>query len=320
MQKSLLSSGYFNGKSGIPPKTAALTFGISLACHAVLIAVLFFLPGYSSPVFNPFASAINVSLVSLPASRPELPAGSRASINSPVFEENKAVKQAPIKEEEPKEILKPAVKAAKIPKKTEEKTSEKLTRTVSLNSKTFPINKVEAIDLIKDAVKDMEKRVGESRPSSVEDAISKIKNQIESTDKTGRNESSYQVKGSGIKGGGIKGSAQGISGGGGSSNLPVGALDIYKAEIFYEIQGNWAYSEEIGGRSSGTAAVLVIKVMPNGEIEEIRFESRSQNRYLDESAYRAVQKSNPLPPLPEGYSMPYYEVGLRFGTSGLKQK
>jgi len=66
--------------------------------------------------------------------------------------------------------------------------------------------------------------------------------------------------------------------------------------------------------------VLVIKIMPGGEISDIRFERNSGNRYLDDSAYRAIQKSNPLPPVPEQYDRAYYEVGLRFGTGGLKQK
>jgi TonB family protein len=58
-------SGNFLGRTGIPPKTVILTFGISFACHAILIGALFFLPGYSKLPDSPFPSTINVSLVSL---------------------------------------------------------------------------------------------------------------------------------------------------------------------------------------------------------------------------------------------------------------
>ncbi|MFH2047193.1 MAG: TonB family protein [Pseudomonadota bacterium] len=307
MQEGFQFSGYFNGKNGIPQKTVALTFGVSFACHAVLIGVLFFLPGYSRPMFNPFPSAINVSLVSLPAGRPGPPAGKPAAKKSAAIVEKKVVKQVPAKVEKPKEISKPAVKAVK---KVQEKPVKKVSKAISLKPKTSPKKKVDSTELIKNAVKDMEKKVEGSRSASVNAAISKIRNQIDSAD---------QVKGSGSQTGAIKGAIPGISGGSGGSNLPIGIFDIYKAEIFYTIQQNWAYSEQIGGRGLDEMAVLVIKIMRNGEISDIRFESRSKNRYLDESAYRAIQKSNPLPPLPEGYSRPYYEVGLRFGTSGLKR-
>ena len=55
----------FLGGTGIPSKTMILTFGISFACHAILIGALFFLPEYRKPSGNPFPSTINVSLVSL---------------------------------------------------------------------------------------------------------------------------------------------------------------------------------------------------------------------------------------------------------------
>jgi colicin import membrane protein len=61
---------------------------------------------------------------------------------------------------------------------------------------------------------------------------------------------------------------------------------------------------------------LKIKILANGEIKEIRFEKRSGNRYLDESAYKALMKTNPLPPLPKGFKL--YEVGLIFTPKGLK--
>jgi len=67
-------------------------------------------------------------------------------------------------------------------------------------------------------------------------------------------------------------------------------------------------------------AVLAIKILRNGEIEDIWFDKKSGNAYLDDSAYKALVKSNPLPPLPKDYMRPDYKIGLRFGPKGLKNE
>jgi len=75
MKEEFQVLGYYNGTNGISGKTAVLTFCISFACHAVLIGVLFILPGYGKPVINHDYSAINVSLVSIPSNPPGRPGG-----------------------------------------------------------------------------------------------------------------------------------------------------------------------------------------------------------------------------------------------------
>jgi len=65
MKERFQVSENFLGGTGIPSKAMVLTFGISFACHAILIGALFFLPEYRKPSVNPFPSAINVSFVSL---------------------------------------------------------------------------------------------------------------------------------------------------------------------------------------------------------------------------------------------------------------
>jgi len=300
MKVRFQDSENFFGGTGIPPKTMVLTFGISFACHVILIGAMFFLPEYRSSSGNPFPTAINVSLVSLPAAPAGPPAGSVPVAKEAIpVQAEKAVEQKVIKAEAsiPEKISKPVVKAEK---------------KVSLKPEILKKKKVENADLIKNAVKNMEKKVGESRPATVSDAIARMRAQVENTN---------SVKGAGIPGSGLKGSFPGITGGTGSgAGSSFGVLDIYKAEIYYKIQQNWAYSEQLGGKGADSMVVLVIKIMPGGEISDIRFERKSGNRYLDDSAYRAIQKSNPLPPVPEQYDQRYYEVGLRFGTGGLKQK
>ncbi|MFO7666142.1 MAG: cell envelope integrity protein TolA [Desulfobacterales bacterium] len=303
MKEPFQVSGYLVRGNGIPPKTLVLTFGVSFLCHAVLIGAMFFLPEYKKPMGNPFPSAINVSLVSFSAGPPagEIPVAGDAAAEA---EKAGLKKEAPvIKVDKAEKISKPAIK------------EEKIKKTVSLSPKKIPEKKVETSKLINNAIKNIEKKIDESRSVTVASAINRLKNQVER---------SGNIKTSGVPGGGIKTNAPaGIPGGfgtGGGTGGAAGVIDIYKAEIYYRIQQNWAYSEQLGGSNSEQIAVLVIKIMPGGEISDIWFERKSGNRFLDESAYRAVQKSNPLPPIPQEYNRPYYEVGLRFGAGGLSQK
>ena len=71
----------------------------------------------------------------------------------------------------------------------------------------------------------------------------------------------------------------------------------------------------MAGDTRGLESRLVIKIMPNGDITDVWFEKRSGNAYLDDSAYKTVMKSNPLPPLPAGY--PYYHLVVGFTPSGV---
>jgi colicin import membrane protein len=117
------------------------------------------------------------------------------------------------------------------------------------------------------------------------------------------------------------GSSGGAAGGRGAPTADdQQRLRIYQAEIAYQIQKNWAFSEQMAGGRTDLEAALGIKIMADGEIEEVWFDQRSGNRLLDDSAYRAVIKSSPLPPLPHGLFKDQYIVGLKFGPKGLKRQ
>ena len=63
---------------------------------------------------------------------------------------------------------------------------------------------------------------------------------------------------------------------------------------------------------------ITFRILPNGEITDIKIVQPSGNRYLDESAYRAVRKASPVAPHPEGINQPYIEVGLRATPAGFR--
>jgi len=150
-----------------------------------------------------------------------------------------------------------------------------------------------------------------ARPEPVKSAIERLKKTLQSPPPGSPAKP-------GVAGGGTAaGSAGGASGWPGSGT-GGDLIDVYKAEIASRIQQNWAFSEQLAGGRKDLQAVIVLRILPSGEIGESWFEKRSGNDTLDDSAFRAVQKSNPLPPLPRGYFRSYYEVGLIFTPEGIQ--
>ena len=277
-------------------------FGVSFFFHLVVIGVLVFMPQLGSkPRFR--SGVVNVSLVSLRPGQPD--SGPAASFAKPAPVEKKPPQKPAVKIPEPKPVpavQKPPEAVSLAPKKVKAKRS--------LKKESFDRSKI-----IDSAIERIEKKVEKTETDSVASAIEQLKRKIAASESQART--------------GPEGEATGNTGAGnigptGGSGAGVARVQesiiIYQAEIQYQIQKNWAFSQQLAGDNTELEAVLAIKVLRNGEIEEIWFDKKSGNEYLDESAYRALVKSNPLPPLPNDYMRPYYKIGLRFGPKGLKNE
>jgi colicin import membrane protein len=95
-------------------------------------------------------------------------------------------------------------------------------------------------------------------------------------------------------------------------------IDLYRLEIAFQIQKQWAFNEALADGDKTLVSAIVFKVMPDGEIRDIFFTDRSGNTYLDESAYKAIVKSNPVDSHPKGLNQPYVEMGIRFTPQGIR--
>ncbi|MCF8113985.1 MAG: TonB C-terminal domain-containing protein, partial [Desulfotignum sp.] len=96
----------------------------------------------------------------------------------------------------------------------------------------------------------------------------------------------------------------------------VTPIDLYKMVLQSAIQQNWVYNEMLAGMDQNLEVRVLIKILKTGEIRDIVYDTRSGNRYLDQSAKRAIQRANPLPPLPRG--MASYDVVVIFNPKGLR--
>jgi colicin import membrane protein len=291
-------------------RTLVVYFGISLALHAIFLGSVIFWPASTpKPRFSP--GSINVSLVSLPGPAPRGPAPVAVAqpVAKPVAKPQKTVKAAPIEEV----VVIPPPKTLpeiKTPQKTVSLTpkAQEIKPKKSLKKKTQ--NRQKMID---HALTNVKKKVEKSETDSVSQALDRLKKEVDKPEARRAAGASAGQAAAGAGGGG----GQGAAGSGGLRRLEI--IDIYKIEVAYQVERNWAFSQQLAGKDQELEARLLFKVMPNGEIADIRFTEHSGNSYLDESAYRAIVKANPVSPHPTGIRAPYVTVGLRFTPEGLRK-
>ncbi len=257
---------------------------ISAACHVALFIGLIFFPDIT-PARRWSSSVVNVSLVALPGpGKGAMPRPRTEASQTP--ETKKTPKPTPeqqaVPEVGPKPDMVSIAETCEIKPKT------------SLKKKTFKTEKA-----IQSAIKNIEAKAEKNAPENTPDPLAKALANLEQ-----KVEEGPPGVGTGVG-----------EGGGGKATLDQ--MDIYKVEIAYVIQKNWAFSEPMVGGRKDLEARLVIKILPEGRIADMFFETKSGNAYFDESVYKAVKKSDPLPPLPKGYRRSSYMVGLRFTPSGL---
>jgi len=94
-------------------------------------------------------------------------------------------------------------------------------------------------------------------------------------------------------------------------------FQIYYGLIWSKIKDAWVLPENMTSSGKNLEAIIAIRIRKDGEIVKAWVEKSSGNTYFDQSALRAVSKANPLPPVPEGYSEEYFELGIRFFPSEL---
>jgi len=289
---------------GTDSRTMLFYFGISLFIHLSFIGSMVLLPE-SAPRRRFSPGSINVSLVSLPgppASAPApatKPAAKTVVIPKP---EVKKTAKAPVIEEPPPKPLPVTPQPSKTVSLASEKSKWKVKK--SLKKKTLDRRK-----MIDQAVSGVQKKVEKSKTDSVNQAIAALKKKVAQTEAnpTPTDQTARAAAGVGVPG---------ATGSGGKRALDL--IDIYKIEVAFQVERHWAFSEQLAGDGRALQASLVFRVLPSGEVTDIRFTERSGNSYLDESAYKAIVKASPVSPHPAGARAMYVTVALRFTPLGIR--
>jgi colicin import membrane protein len=280
---------------------------VSFVLHVIFFSVLFYSPGsFFKKKINP--AAINVNLVSLPQyfPEPQLPKA-KGSLKQKT---KKAEKQSVEKVKD-----KPVVTKPKSVESPEEPVKEK----ISLKKKTFKTGEVvkkpekEAPKKQEEAAKEQTKEAPQEEKTepqkdemeSVAKALERLKENLGDAEPEGSEEGSEDTP------------YAGTSPGGGSGSVALEAMEIYLLQVKEIFNRNWAFSDQLAGRFENLETIVVCTIMPNGNIGDVWFEKRSGNTHLDDSAYKAVLKSGPLPPLPPGVTQAY-TAGYVFTPSGVQ--
>ncbi len=288
------------GNSGV-----VYPFLISLLAHMLLFGFVLYTPKKDNKrLFMP-SSVINVQMVNLPGGSTESTRPADAAVGSaPVLPDT-----APVQTESPR----PA------PARPESKDGVQAEISIAVQParpKTALKYQTRRPEPVRPPAPQREERrqVAPAQPAApavnpLEDTIRRIRERVE---QEGRPASAFsEGSGQGVPGGGPGGSGFG-------GRQEVEAIDLYRLEVAFTINRNWAFADQLARDRGEMVASIVFKVMPDGRIEDIFFTDRSGNPHLDESAYRAIVKSSPVRPHPSELKRAYIEMGLRFTPKGVQ--
>jgi colicin import membrane protein len=263
-----------------------------------------------------------------PVPAPEPPAPEPVPAPEPPAPEPVPAPEPPVPEPAPQPVLPPPEPvpppeaevsiAPPTPKKTPavkpEKT-EAAPKSVPKVKKSLKRETYRPAPAVAKAISKLEKQVDSGRPATVASAIERLRSEAGPREAIERMRT--RVDGSAGTGSGT-GTGTGTGGGGGGGG-PLSMEDMYRLEVAYAVNKNWAFSESLAGGRNDLAAEVAFSVLPDGRIKDLWFDRKSGNSYLDESARRAILKSEPLPPHPKGIRRPSIIVGLRFTPQGVIQ-
>lgn len=91
----------------------------------------------------------------------------------------------------------------------------------------------------------------------------------------------------------------------------IDVIEQYQLSVAFEINKNWRFVDE-GSAYSKLETNISFKVMPNGEIKDIRYTGKSGNKEMDDAAYAAIMQSTPVKPFPKAITKQYIEMGINF--------
>ena len=159
-------------------------------------------------------------------------------------------------------------------------------------------------------VKKPSTKKSETSPAErIDNAISRIENEIKSKEESEKEEEARLERtlaslesrfgGSTIR----DGTGQSVEG------IP---MQIYKMEVEDRIYSNWAEPER-----KELKATFLLTVRRDGTILETKIKKRSGDALFDESALKAIKRSDPLPPFPEIYKKSYAEIEIIFNPQNL---
>lgn len=279
----------------------------SLLFHVLLFSLVLFVPD-SMPTrkMGGGPAVYEVNLVEMPSGgRSARPAASEEKTGKEVKEVSapKAVPAArriapPVaKEEKPVVISKREVERKKEEKK---------------ETKKPPQPEVSPSKLIDGAISKIEKKVKTDKPDHLSQALSKVESKVKAEKGDHLAKALSQIE-SRAQGQG-QGEGQGGYGEGGTERGIT--MRMYELAVQEQIKSNWTYPPL---ESKDLVAIVEVKVREDGTILKSFFKQRSGSAIFDGSVIKAIERSDPLPPFPEGYKKSTDEFEIKFDLSEMEE-
>ena len=217
----------------------------------------------------------------------------------------------PVPVEETKQEKKPVAEAKQEIKQDKPKPVEKESlpeEKVALKEVTKKApSKKEPIKEAKSEANAEESALDRVRERLIQAAVDRAKSRTEGAQKSSSGEPLSSGSGEG------EGAAALGPGGRGGGVVKGMEFIIYQNRMLSSIKGNWAWV----GQKSSLKVVVHFSIKDNGEITGLKILQPSGDPSYDESVLRAVKKSSPLPPPPEGSRKDFADVELTFRPKDL---
>lgn len=309
----------------IQPKWPAMLL-ISALLHVCTFGVILLVPG-AVPTRDIKGSIYEVNLVDLPNRLGSPEKSAKAEKKESAAPKPAAAKVAAPKPAAPKPAAapkplppQPAVKKIAPIEKTPEKVIPIAKRTIEKPVKADKPSETTSAKRIDEALSKIEKQAAEkkrredaerARREAAERAKQEVKKAAARDDNLIDNavarleERMRTTGGSGEGGTSGGGSVQGIS------------LRIYEMEVTNWIKSNWSYPVALTEpeQRKDLVAVVLVKVKSDGSILDVMLREPSKSSVFDQSVLKAVERSDPLPPFPEGFKRLVEEFEITFNLS-----
>lgn len=175
-----------------------------------------------------------------------------------------------------------------------------------------------------DAKKDEQLAQAEESDRSLQEAIEEIHRKV-AIEEIQKRVAEREGGGQGSGGAG-KGSPQGpivaTAGGGAGSGIGSGTgtgsgggtpEQVHANMVEAKIKREWALPQNFPKGKNPLAAIIVVIIERDGQVQKAWFEKKSGNNAYDQMAMRAIKKAEPLPPFLKGMTGNTAAVGIRFG-------
>ncbi len=155
---------------------------------------------------------------------------------------------------------------------------------------------------VKEKLKELEQTVQQKKPSEIERALARLQQEV----KKGPPSNLYQRSGPGLG----KGS--------GNYGAPMSPFESYLVEIAMIIRQNWLFTPQLIRERGDVKAYVAMTIQPDGSVSNIVFDRKSVSEYFNDTVFKAIEKSSPLPPVPEEVSRRALKIGLVFTPQGIE--